>query len=55
VNIRKNLDKKKLFPRVVGANDILIYYPEHDKNYDVHHKKNLLKKTYMKKKFKQKI
>jgi hypothetical protein len=37
---KKTLGKKKLLTCVVGANNILIYYPEHDKNYDIHHKKN---------------
>jgi hypothetical protein len=30
---------KKLLTCVVGANDVFIYHPEHNKNYDVHHKK----------------
>jgi hypothetical protein len=35
---------KKLLTCVVGANDVFIYHPEHNKNYDVHHKKKFTKK-----------
>ena len=49
MNIRKNLDRKKLLTCVVGANDILINYPEHDKNYNIYHKKKFKKNLYEKK------
>lgn len=61
----KNPDRQKLLACVVGANDVLINYPEHDKNDDISHKKNLIgvklktkicsKKAYVKKKLKQKV
>jgi hypothetical protein len=38
---------KKLLTCVVGANDVFINYPQHNKNYDVHHKKKILKKKYI--------
>jgi hypothetical protein len=31
----------------VGTNDVFINYPQHNKNYDVHHKKKILKKKYI--------
>ena len=36
---KKNYDQQKLLTCVVGANDVLIYHPEHNKNYDISHKK----------------
>ena len=62
---KKNYDQQKLLTCVVGANDVLINYPEHDKNDDISHKKKfnwgevkhkiLLKKAYVKKKLEQKV
>lgn len=51
---KKLFKKKKLFPSVVGTNNILINYPEHDKNHYIHHKKKLILKKSLSKKFKQK-
>lgn len=39
----------------MGPYDVLINNPEHNTNHNIYHKKILLKKTYMKKNFKQKI
>ena len=39
---KKNYDQQKLLTCVVGANDVLIYHPEHNKNDDISHKKNLI-------------
>jgi hypothetical protein len=37
----KNYDQQKLLTCVVGANDVLIYHPQHDKNSQVYHKKKI--------------
>ena len=39
---KKNYDQQKLLTCVVGANDVFINYPQHDKNDDISHKKNLI-------------
>jgi phage antirepressor YoqD-like protein len=36
---------KKLLTCVVGANDVFIYHPEHNKNHYIYHKKKNLKFT----------
>lgn len=46
---KKTLTEKNLFPRVVGTNNVLIYYPEHNKNHYIYHKK-IIKKDLCEKK-----